>query len=136
MLFGKEVRRENWLNINESFRFNGMVQYNMFRWSRRVWIYKCKDRIVFYRIWLWVVVCGCTWWYVIVCGGMWWYVIVCDGMWWYVMVCTSMLRDWKVYFKKPEWVTDWVSEKVTTREAIASKNAFRVVKRSHLNIVF
>ena len=27
-----------------------------------------------------------------------------------------------VFFKKRDWVSEWVSENVTTREAIASKN--------------
>ena len=65
--------------------------------------------------WYWLAWCGVGWYIMVVCywivqDGIVWSGMVWDAMGWYRMV-------WKVTFDKTS-VSDGVSEKVTTREAI------------------
>ena len=93
-------------------------------WDLIIWFMTKCDRIRWYD----GLVSGWVWWYWVVCGGRRWDGMVCgdiDGV-------IEIVLHWKnrmyclIWENGTDWLTDWVSEKVTTREAIASKNANQV----------
>ena len=69
---------------------------------------------------LYCMVLYCIWWYGLVWQGTVWHVMVRHGLAWNGVAWLGIrCLIWTIW---SEWVSEWLSENVTTREAIASTN--------------